>query len=181
MDQSHDYRNLAVGIEASLRLTKIRVSRLRDFHDEGEAHFKLGLKDLETEADLLTPEDWDEFGEFLIEQRDDLEELRELKRNCSVVGLFTALEMFLRRALLSLHRPTSAVPKQIWKELRAETKKKFSNKSIDEMKGAFNKIGVPIAKDNPDWQAIMGIKLVRNCITHYGGRPDEEMAEKTKE
>ena len=48
------------------------------------------------------------------------------------------------------------------------------------MKPAFKKIGVLIAEDNSAWQAILGMKLVRNCITHHGGRVDEEMAEKLK-
>ena len=109
-----------------------------------------------------------------------MEELRELKRNFAIVGLFTVLEMFLQRALLWFHWPAPAVPKSIRKELRDEIKKKFAKKDFDEMKPAFKEIGVPIAEDNSDWQAILGMKLVRNCITHHGARRAEEMAEKLK-
>lgn len=178
MDQTRDFRNLAVGIEATLKLTKMRVSRLRDFHYEGEAHFRIGFNDLEIKTRRRTPTDWEEFGDFCGEQHDELEELRDLKRNFSILGLFTVLEMFMQRALLWLHWPSSAVPPQARKEVWDEIKKRLAKKNLDRMKDTFRKIGVPIAEDNPDWPQLMEMKLVRNCIAHSAGHPDEDMVEK---
>ena len=166
-----------VFINALLSLARTHIRGMKDFYDEGESHFTSELKRLEERANSLTDDEWEQL-EGLIDQRYELEVLRELKRNFSIVGLFTVFEMFLRRALLWLHWPSPALPKCIRKELRDEIKKKVAKKSFDEMKVTFKKIGVPIAEGTSDWQAIMGMKLVRNCIAHYGGRPDEEMAEK---
>ena len=180
MKKPHDL-GIKIFIDALLNLTHSRISRLREFYDEGERHFNIENKDLEDRTAHLTQEEWDWGEEDLsIELRHEMEELRELKRNFSIVGLFTVLEMFLQRALLWLHWQGSAVPKGIRKELRDEIKKKFAKKNFDEMKPAFKEISVLIAEDNNDWQAILGMKLVRNCITHHGGRVDEEMAEKLK-
>ena len=178
MKKPHDL-GTKIFIHALLSLTRSRISILREFYDEGERHFNIENKDLEERTAHLTQEEWDwGDGDFSIELLHELEELRELKRNFAIVGLFTVLEMFLQRALLWVHGPGPAVPKRIRKELRAEIKKKFAKMNFDKMKPAFKEIGVRIAEDNSDWQAILGMKLVRNCITHHGGRLDEEMAEK---
>ena len=164
-------RRFRTGILVNARLAIMRknIDRLRNFHDEGETHFKTEFNKLEVEVDRLTREDWDEFGDFFIEQRYDLEELRELKRNFSIVGLFTVLEIFLRRTLLHLRKAGAAVEGCIRKM------------SLEDMRDVFKKIGVPIAKDNSDWQAIMGMKLVRNCVTHYDCHPHKKMAKQLKE
>ena len=49
---------------------------------------------------------------------------------------------------------------------------------FDDMKKEFAKLGVPITKPDRDWPAILGMKAVRNCITHVGGHPDKELAKK---
>ena len=180
MKKSHDL-GIKIFINALLDVTHSRISILREFYDEGERHFTIENKDLGDRTDHLTQEEWDwGDGDLSIDRLHELEELRELKRNFAIVGLFTVLEMFLQRALLWLYWPGSAARKCLRKELLDEIKKIFAKKNFDEMKPAFKKIGVLIAEDNSDWQAILGMKLVRNCITHHGGRVDEEMAEKLK-
>ena len=181
MMKKPDNLGTKIFINALLSHTHSRISRLREFYDEGERHFNIENKDLEDSTAHLTQEEWDwGEGDLSIELRHELEELRELKRNFAIVGLFTVLEMFLQRVLRWIYWPGSAVMKCIRKELQDEIKKTFEKKNFDEMKSAFNKIGVRIAEDNSDWQAMLGMKLVRNCITHHGGRLDEKMAERLK-
>lgn len=158
----------AVFVAAQLSIMRINIARLKNFYDEGERHFNSRFKDLAQEVDHLTPEQWDDFQDFYIQERDEMEDLRELKRNFSIVGLFTVLERFLRRTLRHLREAGAPVEGHIRKM------------SLEDMKDAFKKIDLPITEPNHDWQAIMGMKLVRNCITHYDGHPHKEMAKKLK-
>ena len=90
----------------------------------------------------------------------------ELNEHFSIVGLFTTFEVFLRNTLLTLHWPGPAMLKCIrWMSLAG-------------MKKEFAKIGVPIVPPGHEWEAIMGMKEVRNCITHAGSRPEKERAKK---
>ena len=158
---------LNIVLDALLRLTHNRVSRLREFYDEGVRHFDIGLNDLEKKTGHLTPEEWDEVGDFYGEQRYEFEELLELKRHFSIVGLFTVFEMFLRRMLLLLHHPVDAAVREriLWM-------------SVDKMEKKFSNLGVEITKPCCDWKAILGMKEVRNCIAHSGGRADEQREER---
>ena len=88
-----------------------------------------------------------------------MEELRELKRYFSIVGLFTVIESLLRRTLGHLRKLGAPVEGRIRKIY------------LEGMKDAFRKIGVPITEPNHDWHALMGMKSVRNCIAHYDGHP----------
>ena len=103
---------LSIIVNPLLSLTHNRISRLREFYDEGVRHFDIGLHDLEEQTDHLTSEEWDEVGDFYGEQRYEFEELLELKRHFFIVGLFTVFEMFLRRMLLLLHRPVNAAERK---------------------------------------------------------------------
>ena len=156
---------LSIVVEALLSFTHNRISKLREFYDEGEMHFNIGLDDLKAQTDHLTSEEWDEFGDFYVEQRYEFEELRELKKHFSIVGLFTVFEMFLRRMLRLLHHPADAVVVKRILEMR-----------FDDIKKEFSDLGVEIMKPSCDWQAIMGMKEVRNCITHSDGRADKQRA-----
>ncbi|MDE2926817.1 MAG: hypothetical protein OXT71_10510 [Acidobacteriota bacterium] len=157
--------NLGGGVIVAARLSIMRhnIGRLKNFYDEGERHFKRGFKDLEDEIAHLTD---DEIEVFHLEYRDELEDLREIKRNFSIFGLFTVIERFLRRTLRHLRKAGAPVEGCIRKM------------SLEGMKDAFRKIGVPITEPNHDWHALMGMKEVRNCIAHYDGHPHKEMAKK---
>ena len=113
----------------------------------------------------MTPEEWNNVEDCYLGQRDDLEELRELKRHFSIVGLFTVFEKFLQDTLQQLRWAGAAVrkrnPKERW--------------FLDRMKEIFAEIGVPITKPDRDWNAIKRMEAVRHCITHLGSRPNEEM------
>ena len=151
--------------EVLLNLAQSRISRLGDFYDEGERHFNIEIKDLEDKTAHLTQEEWDwGEGNLSIELRHELEELRELKNHFSIVGLFTAFEMFLRRMLLLLHHGDTAM-------LECIRKMRF-----DDMKEKFPPAGVDITKPEHDWKSIVGMKKVRNCITHSDSRPDKKRA-----
>ena len=152
-------------VAARLSIMRNNIGRLIKFYDEGERHFKTRLNDLEDEIAHLTD---DEIEYFYLEDRDEMEGLRELKRHFSIVGLFTVLERFLRRTLRHLRKRGAAVPGCIRKM------------SLEDMKTAFKDIGVPITEPNHDWHKIMGMKLARNCITHYDGHPYKEMAKQLK-
>ena len=158
---------LSIVGEVLLSFTDNRISKLRAFYDEGEMHFNIGLDDLKDQTDHLTSEEWDEFGDFYVEQRYEFEELLELKKHFSIVGLFTVFETFLRRMLRLLHHPADAV-----------VVKRIMEMYLDDMKKEFSNLGVEITKPSCDWQAIMGIKEVRNCITHSDGRADKQRAKK---
>lgn len=155
-----------VFVNARLSIMRKNTDRLRNFYDEGESHFKRGLNDLEDEIAHLTD---DEIEDFYLEYRDELEDLREIKRKFSVVGLFTVIERFLRRTLRHLRKAGAPVEGCIRKM------------SLEGMKDAFREIDVPITEPNQDWHALMGMKLVRNCITHYDGHPEKEMAKRLKD
>ena len=103
MKKPHDLA-IKIVIDALLSLTHNRISRLREFYDEGVRHFDIGLGDLKDQTDHLTSEEWDEFGDFYVDQRYEFEELLKLKRHFSIVGLFTGFETFLRRMLRLLRR-----------------------------------------------------------------------------
>ena len=169
MDQSQDDRIEILVAKALLDLAQIRISKLKSFYDEGEMHFSIGLDDLKDRTDHLTSEESDKFEDYYLGQRDDLKELMELKKHFSIVGLFTAFEMFLRRTLLLLHHGDTAMSECI-RKMR-----------FDDMKEKFSSIGMPIADPGPDWKAIMGIKEVRNCITHSGSRPGKKMVQRLKD
>ena len=165
MDRSQGDRIEILVAEVLLNLAQSRISSLGDFYDEGERHFTIENKDLGDRTAHLTQEEWDwGDGDLYIELRHELEELRELKRHFSIVGLFTAFEMFLRRTLLLLHHGDTAMSECI-RKMR-----------FDDMKEKFSSIGMPIADPGADWKAIMGMKEVRNCITHSGSRPDKKRA-----
>ena len=159
---SLDYR-----IEIPLILAQRHISGLRSFYDEGEMHFNIGVNDLKDETDHLTPEEWNNGEDCYLGQRDDLEELRELKRHFSIVGLFTVFEKFLQDTLQQLRWAGAAVrkrnPKERW--------------FLGEMKEIFAEIGVPITKPDRDWNAIKRMEAVRHCITHLGSLPNEEMVD----
>ena len=151
-----------------LILAQRHILGLRSFYDEGEMHFNIGFDDLKDETDHLTPEEWNDTEDYYLGRRDDLEGLRDLKRHFSIVGLFTVFEIFLRDMLQQLHWAGAAVPK------RNPTKSWF----LDRIKVIFAEIGVPITKPDRDWTAIRKMQAVRNCITHFGSRPDKEMVRK---
>ena len=153
-----------VFINLLLSLVQTRIHGLRSFYDEGERHFGSGFHDLKAKTDHLTPEDWNEFGDFYVDQRHDLEELRELKGHFSIVGLFTVFELFLRGALRLLQQ--ACAPKHNPKELR----------SLDRIKKSFANLGVSITEPAADWNAIKKMQAIRNCITHLGSRPNKKMA-----
>ena len=44
----------------------------------------------------------------------------------------------------------------------------------------FKQIGAPITKPDSDWKSIKKLQLIRNCITHLDGRPDDETVRKLK-
>ena len=161
MKKPHDLLAINIVIDALLSRTHNRISRLREFYDEGVRHFDIGLDDLKEQTDPLTSEEWDEFRDFYVEQRYDFEELMELKRHFSIVGLFTVCEMFLRRMLLLLHHPVDAAARGriLWI-------------SVGKMEKKFSDLGVETTK--PDWQAIMELKEVRDCIVHSDGRADKQ-------
>ena len=153
-------------------LTGYQISRLVKFYDAGEKHFNIELDDLKKRWPPLGSE-WagnddyvnDYIGAYSLE-RDELTELLVMKRNFSIVGLFTVFEGFLRKTLEHFHGSNREMVNRI-RRMR-----------LDEMKKEFAKVGVPIASPDRDWQAILGMKEVRNCVTHAGGRPDKE-TEKT--
>ena len=95
-----------------------------------------------------------------------LDEVLELKRHFCIVGLFTTFEVFLQRTLMMLYWPKAAMFKCIRRI------------SFSEMKDEFKKIDVRIAASDADWKTIQGIKAVRNCTMHAGGRPDQDRARK---
>ena len=156
--------SLQYRFEIPLKLAQMHISGLRSFYEEGEMHFNSGFHDLKEETKHLTPEEWNNDENYYLGQRDDLEGLRDLKRHFSVVGLFTVFEIFLRHTLQQLHRAGAAVPfnpNERW--------------ILDRMKDIFAEIGVPITKPNRDWNAIRKMQAVRNCIMHFGSRPEKEM------
>ena len=160
---------LSIIVNPLLSLTHNRISRLREFYDEGVRHFDIGLHDLEEQTDHLTSEEWDEVGDFYGKQRYEFEGLLELKRHFFIVGLFTVFEMFLRRMLLLLHRPVNAAER-----------KRILWISVGDMQNKFSNLGVEITKPEPDWKLIVGMKEVRNCITHSDGRADKQRTKKLK-
>ena len=160
----------AVVIEALLSRTEHRIGRLRDFYNEGEFNFDSRLRDLKDEADRLVPEQWDGLQDHYIDELYDLEELRELKRNFSIVGLFTVFEIFLRRMLTLILVPPGVKDR---KALLERVQKKRWN--LDDMKKKFREVGLPITEPNTDWNAIKRMNEVRNCITHHAGQPNKEM------
>ncbi len=147
-----------------LQLTEWRIFRLKVFYDEGVSHFDIGLDELKDQTDYLSPKEQDEFGDFYIDQFHELEELLKLKRYFCIVGLFTTFEMFLR-AMLQLHISADAAGS-----------KRIRRMNLDDMKEEFARLRVPITRVERDWHAIMGLKAVRNCITHAGGRANKERA-----
>ena len=158
-----------VFVDARLSIMRSNIDRLRNFYEEGESHFTFGFKSLEKKVDHLTPEQWADLQDFYIQERYEMEELRELKRNFSIVGLFTVLERFLRHTLRYLRKAGAPVTGRI------------RGMSLGDMRDAFKKVDVLITEPNHVWHAIMGMKLVRNCITHYDGHPHKEMAKQLKE
>ena len=150
-----------IGIEATLKIAQIQISMLRDFYDAGERHFTSDLNQLEDRAGTLTDDQWEQIANF-VGQRDELEELRELKSHFSIIGLFTVFEIFLQHTLWQLRWAGAGVPGCIRKMLWPE------------MKRAFKEIGLPIPRPDADWKAIVGIKEARNCIAHSSGRIDDK-------
>ena len=195
MDHSHNYRKRlrtirkgAVALEAVLGHTRARISRLRKFYNEGERHFNTEFNNLKKKTDHLTQEEWDNLGDFYIEEHYELEELRELKRNFSIVGLFTVFEAFLQGRLRQLHRASPARPKRnpktfqfILRKLKLLPRVCLSRPKRDpfgRMTEEFSKLGVRIAKGDRDWQTITGMAMVRHCIVHSGGRIDKKRTKK---
>ena len=80
--------------------------------------------------------------------------------------MLTAFEVFMRKTLRLLHRSDRAMLNRI------------RGMGLDEMKKEFAKVGAPIVPPGREWQAIMGMKEVRNCVTHSGSRPDKERAKR---
>ena len=195
MDHSHNYRKRsrairkgAVALHAVSRRTRARISRLRKFYKEGERHFKTEFNNLKEKTNHFTQEEWDSLGDFYIEEHHELEELRELKRNFSMVGLFTVFERFLQGRLRQLHRASPARPKRnsktfqfILRKLKLPPRLCSARPKRDpfgRMTEEFSKLGVRIAKGDRDWQTIMGMAMVRHCIVHSGGRIDKKRAKK---
>ncbi len=154
----------AVIIDARLALLRIRIRTLRHFYVEGEEIFSRRFNELTKWMDDFPDDQMEGAVDFFVGERDDLEDLRELKRHFSVIGLFRVIEMFLRRTLRHLRNAGAPVEGRI------------RRMSLDKMKKAFRSIDVPITEPNDDWHALMGLKLVRHCIVHYDGRPPKEMA-----
>ena len=147
---------------AALRSIRRRnIDGLKTFHSEGERLFTSDFNRLQVEADSLPDDDGRQI-EHLIDQRYEMEALRELTRNFSIVGLFTVFEMFLRRMLRHLRWAGAAVPGCI------------QTMRFDDMKKAFRDIDLPITESTPDWQAIIRLRIVRNCIAHSRGRIDNK-------
>lgn len=141
-------------IDLLLKRAQVNFFKLGNFYDEGEMHFNDGLNSVE---------DRNKLEEEYFNHRNYLEELRELKRDLFIVGLFAEFELFLRGTLLVLlHFSGSEKWGSIWE------------KHLGGMKEEFRRNGVPITKPDCDWQAIMRLKEVRNCIIHSGGRPNEK-------
>ncbi len=86
-------------IDILLRFARTSISRLGDFYEEGERHFTIGLEDLKDQTGHLTLEEWDKFEDYYLEHRNYFEELMELKKHFSIVGLFTVFEIFLTRIM----------------------------------------------------------------------------------
>ena len=166
MGKPTDRSTKIVIIEALRLIAQIHIDRLTVFFDEGEMHFTIGIDDLKAQTDHLTPEEWDKLEDYFLDRREDLKAFLELNKHFSIVRLFTVFEMFLRATLRELHGSDPAMLMCIRKM------------SVFNMKKEFSKIGVPIAKPNRDWHAILGTKAVRNCIIHAGGHPDKELAKK---
>ena len=146
--------------------TRIHISRLKEFYGEGEKHFNIELDELTSQVGHLAPEEWNEVGNLFIDEHSDLEALLQLKRRFAIVGLFTVFEVFLRKTLEYVHQPDWAMSKRI-PEMR-----------LDDLKKEFSNLGVAITKPAADWKLIMGMKEVRNCITHSDSFPDEKRAKK---
>ena len=156
-------------IDVRLSIVRDNIDRLRNFYDEGERHSTSRFNDLEKEVDHVPPEQRDDFQDFYAQELEEIVALEELKRNLSIVGLFTVLERFLRRTLRHL------------RDAGAPVEGCIRDMSLENMRDAFRKIGVLITEPNHVWHAIMGMKLVRNCITHYDGHPHKEMAKKLRD
>ena len=173
--ETKKFRWRAVVIVALLSQTEHRIGRLRDFYNEGEFNFDSRLRDLKNKVDRLTPEQWDDLQDHYIDEHDDLEELRELKRNFSIVGLFTVLEIFLRRMLTLI-----LVPPGIKDREALLTRVQKERWNLDDMKKKFREVGLPITEPNTDWNAIKTMNAVRNCITHHAGQPNKKMMRQLK-
>ncbi len=93
-----------------------------------------------------------------------LDKVLELKKHFCIAGLFTTFEVFLQRTLMMLYWPEAAMLKRVRKM------------TVSKMKNEFKKIDVRLAVGDADWQTILGIRAVRNCTMHLGGRPDQERA-----
>lgn len=159
----------AVIINARLDLLRMHIRTLRHLYVEGEEIFDRRFNELTKWMDELPDDQMEGAVDFFVGERDDLEDLRELKRHCSVIGLFRVIEMFLRRTLRHLRNAGAPV------------RGPLRRMSLDKMKKAFRCIDVRITEPNDDWHALMGLKLVRHCIVHYDGRPPKEMARQLKD
>ena len=160
-----DYR-----IEIPRDLARFKIRELKKFHEEGEKHFNIGFDELKTEVDRLTSEEWEEGEDYYIGLSDELESLRELKRNFATVGLFMVLEKFLLDTLQRLHWAGAPIPHR----------KPADRWDLNKIKDLFTKANVPITKPETDWKAIKKLQALRNCITHLDGIPDEKTAKKLK-
>ena len=159
MALSLDYR-----IQIPLHLVRIQIASLRKFYDQGEKHFNSGFDELKARIDQLTPEEWSEGEDYYLEQRDELESLRHLNTQFAIVGLFTVFETFLRWTLHQL----------LWVGAVVPARRSNERWNLDKMNAILKTIGVPITKPDADWNSIKKLQVIRNCITHLDGRPDEE-------
>lgn len=171
------------GIELLLNtVVRESIARLRTFYAEAEGQYRSGLdklKDDEREAlqkqlDELSPDDRNlhlyenDVDNYYADAAVRLNELAELQEHLCIVGLFTAFEWFLRETLQTLSSSDPALSKCIHRM------------RLDKMKKGFSSLGVSITTPDGDWQEIMRLKEVRNCITHSGGYPDAEKAKKLR-
>ena len=144
------------------------IDRLQTIYAEATEHAASELGALDDQMDQLTPEERDEFSDGYLSVFESLDKMRELKERLCIVGLFTTFERFLRQTLQEFSSSAPARSKCIHRMHLVEMKKEFSD------------LGVSITTPDSDWQGIMKLKEVRNCITHSGGHPDEERAKKLR-
>jgi hypothetical protein len=119
-------------------LARIRLTELKRFYEEARGHFAKDFQRLQEKSHELTGEEWDD---YFVDRRDEMESLLDLKQEFGIVALFTLLERFMRLVLMHLHEAgrTAFVP---------------ARPRVDDLKAQFAGIGVRITDPPFAWLKI---------------------------
>jgi len=142
-----------------LLLARMTLEELKRFCEEGTKHFDAELARLEMRAKSASPQDDDE-SDYLANMMEELEGVLDLVQKFGIIGIYRALETFLR-TVVNQQREAGVVI--------SDQKALY----LDQLKVRLKKIGVELTQPPFQWREVQKLHKIRNCIVHNEGWVDK--------